>query len=49
MTKVFTVLCYLCRYSPPHVLRKKLIEEIALNFAKPLDPSDFYTELFIHS
>ena len=44
-----TTLCCSFSYSPPHVLRKKLIEEIALNFANPLDPADFYTELFVHS
>ena len=39
----------LCRYSPPHVKRKRKIEDIGNQFSKQLTVSELYTELICNN
>lgn len=40
---------HLCSFSPPHVKRKRQLEEMANRYKLPLTVAEFYTRLFTES
>lgn len=43
---VFSIPLFLHRFSPPHVKRKRKLEEMAKAFKLPLSVAEFYSRLF---